>query len=41
MAYYQGFRFDLLFKVREVKVKNVAISRHVPLLFDLEYSNIV
>jgi hypothetical protein len=28
-------------QVAEVKVQNVTISRHVSLLFDLEYSNIV
>jgi hypothetical protein len=28
-------------KVTEVKVQNVTISRHVSLLFDLEYSNLV
>jgi hypothetical protein len=36
----RGFLFDLL-KVTEVKVQNVTISRHILLLFDLEYSNIM
>jgi hypothetical protein len=34
-------KFYLLLKVTEVKVQNVTISRHVSLLFNLEYSNIV
>jgi hypothetical protein len=29
---YSCFRFDLIFKVTEVKVKNVTISQHVSLL---------
>jgi hypothetical protein len=37
----QEFRFELLVKVTEVNVQNVTISRHVLLLFDLEYSSVM
>jgi hypothetical protein len=41
MTQCPGFWFDILLKGTKVKVHSGTFSRHVSLLFDLEYSNLV